>query len=85
MTARTIAEKWESFERETIPPGASHVQRNEMKNAFYAGFISASSVIGEIISSPMSEVAMLSVINGLHDEISWHFKIGNQDMPSKLC
>lgn len=32
-----IAEQWESFQREVLPPDCSLVQRREMRRAFYAG------------------------------------------------
>lgn len=37
MKRQLMAEQWDSFARQIIPPGAPAVQRQEMRRAFYAG------------------------------------------------
>lgn len=44
-----IREQWESFERQVIPIGASAIQRQEMRRAFYAGAIALFSSILSIL------------------------------------
>ena len=37
MVEKRVAKKWQEFEFLVMPPGASHVQRQEMRRSFYGG------------------------------------------------
>lgn len=47
MAKKIMADAWASFEKAVMPNGASHVQRTEMRRAFYAG---AQGVLGGMLS-----------------------------------
>lgn len=74
--ARAQAE-WREFEQKVIPPGAGEIQRREMRNAFFAGFASAISVVAEIAVNQGTDEAV-EALSQLHQElITWLNHITN--------
>ena len=65
---RTIADQWADFERLVMPQGASALQRQEMRRAFYAGFQASLTVGVEIAAADLSDEAGAAVLQGLHEE-----------------
>lgn len=65
---RTIAQQWTQFERLVMPQGASALQRQEMRRAFYAGFQASLTVGVEIAAADLSDEAGAAVLQGLHEE-----------------
>lgn len=58
-----FAKVWETFERKVIPPGASRIQRQEMRRAFYAGAAGMFGLIAQIDEEDEDEaVAQLEAL-----------------------
>jgi hypothetical protein len=69
-----IKEEWNSFDKDVVPAGAHHVQRQEMKRAFYAGahaILCQVRAIGE--DDAVSELDGVRILEGLWQE-SLRFK-----------
>ena len=63
----TCASKWESFAAATIAQDASAVQKDEMRKAFYAGFVSCLNICSA--AAFMSDDGAVAVLEGLHQEM----------------
>lgn len=70
MKRQLMAEQWDQFARSVLPVGASAVQRQEMRRAFYAG---AQAILFRVIEAfaPESEPTAedLQLMQDVHDEI----------------
>lgn len=67
---RTIAQQWATFEQAVMPPGAGHVQRQQMRRAFYGGFQCALQAGVEIAAADLSDQAGAAVLQGYHEEVA---------------
>jgi hypothetical protein len=63
----TIQSGWESFERDTVNPEVSPVQRHETKAAFYGGVVWMMKLLVSYNGSD-SEDVLLEVLKGVHSE-----------------
>lgn len=64
----TIADQWATFAAMVVPKGATAVQRQEMRRAFYAGaeaMLRLQWIAGDI---RVTENGAIAMIEGWHDE-----------------
>ncbi len=65
-----VAEQWNEFARQVLPPNCSSIQRQEMRCAFYAG---AESILFRVISAfaPETEPTEedLQIVEDVHQEL----------------
>jgi hypothetical protein len=70
MAKGLIAEGWEQFREQVVPPNASSVQVDETQKAFYAG---ASFLLSQVMlrldpgNDPTDED--LAMLDGIHEEL----------------
>jgi hypothetical protein len=68
---RSLAEEWESFERDLVPEKASAAQRQEMRRSFYCGAIAIHTLMLNNLDEGMDETALdLAYIESLHQELA---------------
>lgn len=68
----TVQEKWEGFSSGVIHPGASAVQREELRRAFYAGAAVVLDISCSIGDESISQDAGVAILEGLHSELEAH-------------
>ncbi len=78
---RTIQTFWEEFESVAIPAGASQIQRQEMRRAFYAGATAIMSIMVDISEGAVSDPSTahegaLAFKNLLHEADAFIERIG---------
>jgi hypothetical protein len=66
---KTVAQFWQGFQADVMPPGAPELQKREMRRAFYAGFFASLMAGLEMAaeSGPNDDVGA-TMIQRLHDE-----------------
>jgi len=66
----TIQEQWDVFSLMVVPKGASTVQKQEMRRAFYAGAEAMMRIQFTVGDNNMSETAGVQVLEGCRDELN---------------
>ena len=69
MRHRSLAAWWQEYESQVIPRAADDIQRQEMRNAFYAGAGAVMQVNFEIGEPSVSEEEGLRMLDRLRDEL----------------
>lgn len=67
--AKTLLSEWQSFERVVVPAGASAIQREECRRAFYAGAVCLRKLIDDAVE-PLSEDENQRRLQALDDELN---------------
>lgn len=67
--ASTLLEAWQSFERHVVPAGASAIQREECRRAFYAGAVGLRKLIDDAVE-PLDEAENQARLQALDDELN---------------
>lgn len=65
---KTIKSMWESYSREVLPEGASDIQRNECRKAFYGGAGALSVILSG--AATVSEPEAMRIADNLEAEIN---------------
>jgi hypothetical protein len=66
---KTIAEMWQSYDRDVLPPEAGEVQRRETKRAFYAGVWSLLQQFKAVGSDDISEAQGAAILEAIQQEV----------------
>lgn len=69
-TDRTLADMWESYARDVIPPGTSAAAIKNNKFAFYGGASYVLDVLTAIGGDDVSENTGLETLERLHQELA---------------
>lgn len=64
----TVKQRWEQFERNVVPAGASAAQRQEIRRAFYAGFYESLGAITDVSQQVSDEDQAVCQIEAYYRE-----------------
>lgn len=67
---RSIGDQWSSYQKQVLPLGASEVQINECRMAFYAGAFAMMQVFTSIGEPDVSEEAGMALIESFNQEFA---------------
>ena len=68
MTIKILQKQWESFEKAVMPKGASLVQQQEMRRAFYAGASAMFGLVTDLGDDDADEGEECKILDGLQNE-----------------
>lgn len=71
---QTVQQRWERFERDMVPAGASPAQRQVLRRAFYAGFYESLGAITDVSQQVPDEEQAVGQIEAYYRECREYIK-----------